>query len=265
MSCYLVSGLGGVRTDFVTAWLNSRRDFLNASWKICDNTGKTLFSRSGNPLNLTFDNFDLNQSIVSGRACFVKQPELEKSLRMLINAQEKNIALKTHLTIDVLEKIIPADLHHFFIVLNISIDSSDIGDVSKMLWEFVIKTYTCEKKDCCDDQKFCGPVGADNRVRVDVINQAFINGLRIINETRSTRATTIKIIDIDYKTLLRTNGFYHLEHLIKLDSDVHSNLLWQEMLPKSFSKTVLEKFNETWTYRDIKKSVIEYYNSLEIN
>ena len=64
----------------------------------------------------------------------------------MIQKQEKNLALKTHLTVDIIEKIIPIDLHDFFVVLNIRVDPQDVNFISRILWEFVIKTYTCEKK-----------------------------------------------------------------------------------------------------------------------
>lgn len=245
--------------------MNSRSDFSKSEWNICAATGKTLFSSITNPLNLTFNNFELNHNLASGLACFINQPRLDKSLTEMIQKQEKNLALKTHLTVDIIEKIIPIDLHDFFVVLNIRVDPQDVNFISRILWEFVIKTYTCEKKDCCDKQKFCGPPGADDNARAFIIEQAFANGIRHIVGPRLFRAESIKTLDLDYKILLQSGGCHIIEDLTGLKRDAHSDFLWQKMLPKSFSKSVLEKFGSRWTYQEVEKSVAKYLNNYSIS
>lgn len=260
---YIVSGKGGVRTDFVALWLQSLSQFnpSSAPWLISYHGGtfgtQKMFEYSG--LHGGHLENQINSTIA----------------RDLINAHydkdAKLSASKSHDSFINLYYSIPPGLHKNFTMLNVIVDSNDINLHKQIAWEYMCKTgfiLTTQSKshiqnlmkayipevpeeeyNSTDDETIANCVSALlPRLRDLYFDSA--NAWIDSNRT-SAKDKELAYIELDYEEIIKPTGGEYIQQLLDIQVSESDLKLYAINTVRATSKPNVTAFGRTWNINDI--------------
>jgi hypothetical protein len=126
---YIVTGVGGARTDFTSQFMASQTQYFNhwpAPWTV-----QTLTKSSG-PAQCFFVAGDPN--------CNINNPDVEQKLMKYYDNTAPWTVSKSHCTIRGIAGLIPSKLAHLFTIISIEIDPQSLDQAADVTWDM---TYKC--------------------------------------------------------------------------------------------------------------------------
>jgi hypothetical protein len=215
-NCWLITGPGGSRIDFVAGWLGTLPGFINTRWSICPYTG---LSRSDANLTKELD----------------YRPEVTLSTALSnINVVESaltyvGVCHGRHLNQQV---DVPARI--FSIVV-------DDANWKKVNWEFVIKTYFTEIPTLTLLQN--PPSGISNEEKLLIVNQR-------LSAPTNHHPTINNSIPLEYKELFKPGGSRYLCNILGLEVNDCYHDFYQAMLPVANSLPEYHYLGKLWRFSD---------------
>lgn len=235
---YIVTGMGGVRTDFVTAWLHFHKDFhrLNYDWNICKHTGSTLFYQQ-NPFS-SLDDFST-----------------ESLLKNYQVDSDRNLAFKSHiLTYQKWKDILIPTLADKTILVAISTSTTNEEQWKLLNWEFICKTFLSQSKT----KNTLIQVGKDFEIEnFDTDHPEFHDiltaylKLRVKQYTPGTPPVAgegLNCCYLDYTQLIEPTGAEHVTDVLGLSIDPVANEKWRRMLAQSFAPSEIAFHGKVYSY-----------------
>jgi len=233
-----ICGTGGARADFVAGWLGLQSNFVNNYWNIDPATGVSI----GHMGNLRL----------------VKNVEsLDSALNNfgfeLTNRGDMHWAVACHNSVFQDNSLIPLVAQEKILVLDIDTASAD---VSKIKWEFVVKTYLSKRREIhncrnCDFWEIDKIINKENITNDDRIAQVKSTLVQLNQNTNWSKWSNflneeLNPLKIEYSKLFCQGGSKYLTSILKLDVDIIYHNYWDSMLEYADSPIELNVWGHVW-------------------
>jgi hypothetical protein len=273
----LVTGHGGTRTDFLTRWLSMIPEYFNSwpsRWIIDVETGATL----NNAIN--WFNFGISKLTPL-------RPRIVDHIQQQHNphAHKKSVS-KCHHGLRDLGELIPVELQDRFHILQILYDPNDVDAVSKIIWEFVIKTFTNQANDATTDERISQSWKAlylslppehplyipereisivsdlDRCQCIQEIMAALIVGCQDTTYTVMPEGCRFDYTPIDYRLLIEPGNSQTIADLVGITALPYQHDMFDRAVGLAHTSTTHRLFGREWTLEEVQTLVKNYRVSL---
>jgi hypothetical protein len=238
----LTVGIPGSRLDFVSGWLGTLPEFVDAQWYLDPKTGRSF--TNANSLRLV-DNIDYGIETLS-RVLSFEDFELNSKSTIKLSQGCHARTLST--------KFKPDDIPAIKVV---RIDT-DGADRKKIFWEYLVKTYMSQQRwpQAFQDSQINHVDKLLRDAGVEVNDSNRVNCIENIIKRDFWMEPTpvvngLSCVTIAYDTLFTTDGSKELCKQLDIEVDECYHQLWRNNLTMANSPSTITKFGKTWNYNDI--------------
>lgn len=252
---YVVTGIGGTRTDFLVSWLDLHKNFhnINSHWAISPNTGAT---------SLGYPSFLIHHPPSNDDDSSTWARSIDDALAGRYRACGKNLVIKSHVPSKwlgpFLEKI---SFFQHMVLIVISTEHANEDHQRLINWEFVCKTYLDQKRlditlQAMTDFHGIPEIDINHRNFHDLLSAFLQKEMRDGIPVVPTVPKKVPCKILDYPRLIADNGAKYVTDILELDVDPIADALWEQKFNQSFSPKEIEFFGKSYSYEYLKNFLI---------